>query len=234
MVAVSPPLSPCVTSTGEVSSFVSDPQNAARFDKAVSAVKNGTARYHTINSQADIVSLIQSNEGVEGLQGIQYHPYPDKGVPAIGWGADLEDKNGNVNSAFQDIIQTYLDNNPTRTNSKGQPLSFQDFLAWDSQAYVDKATAIAMVRVGEKGAYDYVNAHYSGLTLNQQAALTDVVYVAGTGGILGFFSMNADLAMGTPFGFACAGLELINSTLDSRSVKDFNLLTSSSGVADNL
>jgi hypothetical protein len=236
-VAVSPALVTCVNSSGQVSSF-KNAGTAARFDNAVNVVKQGNPPLFSINSQADIVSLIESNEGLEGVQkgknGLEFHTYSDKGVPAIGWGADLEDSNGNVNSAFQSIIQTYLDNNPTRTNSKGQPLTFQDFLQMDSKAYVDKATATALVSAGEKDAYDYVHAHYSGLTLNQQAALTDVVYVVGTVGILQFSSMNADIAMGTPFGFACAGLELINSTLDSRSVKDFYLLTSSSGVAAKL
>jgi len=186
------------------------------------------------------VSLIESNEQLEGVQngknGLEFHTYSDIGVPAIGWGADLEDKEGNVNSTFQGIIQTYLNNNPAQKNSKGQPLTFQDFLDMDPNAYVNKATAIALVNAGEQQAYAYVNTHYSGLTLSQQAALTDVAYNVGTpAGLAAFSSMNADIAMGTPFGFgfACAGLELINSTLlTSRSTKDFYLLTSSPpGVA---
>ena len=127
-----------------------------------------------------------------------------------------------------------MDNNLTLKNCKSRPLTFQDFPALDSHAYVDKATAVALVSAGEKAAYTYVTSHYSGLTLKQKAALTDVVYVVGTEGIYGFFNINADLPDGHSFWLRLPGLELISSTLDSRTVKDFYLLTSSSGVADLL
>jgi len=243
-VAVSPALSVCVNSIGEASSFT-NPANAAVFDNAVNVVKQGNPPIPTINAPSDIETFIQGWEvqgwKVKPVPG--FYPYSDNGVPAIGYGSDLIDKTtGAVNVAFKQIICQYLANHPTLKNSNGDPLTFQDFLDLDPNAYIDKPTAALLLKSGFQVAYQYVTTTYSGLTLNQQAALTDVAYNVGTAGLAKFTSMNADIAMNTPFGFACAGLELVNSIRTTqlqgispkRTPADFYYLTSSPGVADLL
>ncbi len=229
-VAVSPALSVCVNSQRQASSFT-DPGNATVFDNAVSAVKQGTAQYPNMSSISDIAAFVQSQEG------LRYFPYSDNGVPAIGFGSDLIDKTtGQVNTQFEAIINTYLANNPQLG------FTFQDFLD-EKLVYIDKKTAIALFSSYFQTVVQYVETNYSGLTFNEAAALIDIGYNIGTAGLKKFTSMNADIAMGTPFGFACAGLELVNSIRTSqlsalgavsRVQKDFYLLTSAPGVADLL
>ncbi len=239
-VDVSPALTTCVNSVGQVSSFPYA-GTATVFDKAVNSVKQGSPQIPTINSEPGIEQFIESNEKIEGLKGVRYYTYSDNGIPALGFGSDLEDKTTHlVNTAFETIINTYLNNNPTFKNSHGKPLTFQDFLVMDPDAYVNKTTVEAMFSSGFQNAYQYVTTHYSHLTLTQDgaqvAALTDIAYNVGTGGLGAYYSMNADIAMNTAFGFACAGLELVNSirTIQvgaDRTDKDFYLLTSYQGVA---
>lgn len=231
--AVSPALTTSVNASGQVSSFAAYPQNATAFDNAVTAVKNGTQAIPVINSIADIESFVESNEAPAA---IIYHPYSDVGVPAIGFGSDLEDKTtGTVNTVFKGIIENYLENHPSL------PFTFQDFLDRNPAAYIDKATANALFQSGFDTAKAYVDSAYdaTNLTLVQYAALIDIAYNIGANGLAKFKSMNADIALGTAYGFACAGLELLNSQRttqvpQSRSLADFYLLTSSSGVADQL
>lgn len=240
-VAVSPALTTCVNSSGKVSNFSSYPQNAAVFDSAVTVVKQGNPPTPTINSVADIKTFVEGNEAK--IAAI-YYPYSDVGVPAIGFGSDLEDKTTKaVNIAYKFIITTYISGNPGRLNSQGNPLTFQDFLNLDRKAYINKATAIELFNSGFHTAQAYVRTHYIALgavlTLNQQAALIDMAYNLGGVGLGKFVSMNNDINMGTALGFACAGLELVNSQRTtqiprSRTLADFYLLTSSAGVADQL
>jgi hypothetical protein len=230
-VAVSPGLSVCVNSKGQASSFSTYPQNESIFDNAVDVVKQGNPPIPKIHSVKDIETFIESNEAP---QKNFYSPYSDTGVPAIGFGSDLKDKTtGAVNVAYEAIINAYLKAHPKLH------LTFQDYLHLNPKAQIDKATAIKLFDSGFQVAQKYVKHTYSDLTLDQEAALIDVAYNIGTAGLKKFTSMNKDIDDGSPFGFACAGLELINSERTtqiplSRTRADFYLLTNSPEIADQL
>jgi GH24 family phage-related lysozyme (muramidase) len=231
-VAVSPGLAVCVNSQGQASSFSSTFAQSV-FDSAVNTVKQGNPPIPVITSENGIGNFIQSQENSKAL--LKYYPYLDNGVPAVGFGSDLEDKTTKtVNTQFEEIINAYLAAHPELG------FSFQDFLNLNPNAYIDKATAQALFTSGFQTAQQYVLNTYPQITnLNQQAALMDIAYNIGTGGLSKFTSMNADLALNTPFGFACAGLELVNSLRTTqipvqRTDADFYLLTSFPGVSDLL
>lgn len=227
-VAVSPALTTCVNSKGQVSSFATYPLNAAVYYDAVDVVKQGNPPVTSINSITDI------EDYVKGWEGYNLKAYSDNGVPAIGYGSDLEDKaTGQINATYEAIICSYIASHPNLH------LTFQDFLDMNSNALIDRATAIKLFDAGFQTAQNYVLSNYGGTTIEQQTALIDIAYNIGTAGLANFTSMNADIAMGTPFGFACAGLELINSQRTTqipvdRTLADFYLLTSSAGVVDQL
>jgi hypothetical protein len=245
-VAVSPALTTCVNVSGQVSSFASFPQNAAVFDNAVDAVKEGTAPIYPITSVNDIKNFVKTQEtGSSGTQ-IKWYVYKDiydkagDYVPAIGYGSDLTGKNGGAdNLIFKKIIAAYLKQNPQVS------FTWNDYLNPSSGAYIDQATADALFDSGFQVAENYVQNNYANISMNQEAALIDIAYnigttaANGTKGLVAFKSMNADIALGTPYGYACAGLELVNSERTtqvqlSRTIADFYLLTSSQGVVDQL
>ena len=230
-IAVSPALTTCVDKNGNVSVFTY-PNTAQVFDDAVSDVKEGTPDFTAPKTIADVQAFVQGQEGLGGFKAGKYFVYPDNGVPAIGWGSDLADKNGNADLTFKPIIQAYLTNNPTL------PFTIGDFLHLNSGAYVDRTTALALFKAGFNRASQDVSRMYGtlNLTFSQQAALIDLDYNVGSSGLAMFGSMNQDLSMNTPFGFACAGLELVNSQRttmisESRVDQDFFLLTNAPGVA---
>jgi GH24 family phage-related lysozyme (muramidase) len=222
-------------------SFASYPQNAAVYDNAVDDVKQGKANVYSITSVPDIKNFIKIQETGSSRTQDRWYVYRDvydsttgQYVPAIGYGSDLQIRDtGSWNLVFKKIVNAFLKQNPQLG------FTINDYYNQDSGAYIDQATADAIFNAGYQVAEDYVNTNYSGITLSQKAALIDIVYNIGKGGMDGFSSMNADIAKGTPFGFACAGLELINSKRTtqigrSRTLADFYLLTSAPGVADQL
>jgi hypothetical protein len=119
---------------------------------------------------SSIASFIQSQENSLSLSakaGLKFYAYSDRGVPAIGFGSDLKDKNtGAVNPKFKGIIIQYLATHPLLT------FTFDDFVNMSPNAYIDKATAMALFKSGFDDAYNYVTTTYTGLTLNQTAAVS--------------------------------------------------------------
>jgi hypothetical protein len=245
-VAVSPALTTCVNSSGQVSSFASFPQNAAIYDNAVDNVKTGNASIYQITSVIDIENFVKIQEtGSAGTQ-TKWYVYKDiydkagDYVPAIGYGSDLQAKvTGTTNLAFEKIIAAFLRQNPQLG------FTFNDYLNPSSKAYVDQGTADALFYSGFQAAQKYVQNTYIinndyCINISHEAALIDIAYNVGTTAGLGkFVSMNDDIGLGTSYGYACAGLELINSLRKtqvptSRTLADFYLLTDAPGVADQL
>jgi GH24 family phage-related lysozyme (muramidase) len=221
-VAVSPALKVAVNYKGQATIFA-NATTTAIYERAVDAAKSpqGPPNVTTISSEDDIKTFIEDNEA------LNLHVYPDQGVPAIGYGSDLKDMTtGKVNATFEAIIKQYLATNP---EYHGKHLViFTDFLNPKNKwATIDEATAGQLFEAGFQAAENDVMGTFTGLTLQEEAALIDLVYNVGTTGLTKFKSMVADINQGD---FASAGLELINSLRttqvpEKRTDADYYLLT---------
>ena len=225
--AVSPALNVAVNYKGQATRFA-DTTTTAIYESAVNAAKSpqGPEDVATINSVADIQTFIENNEVTNGPV---LHVYSDVGVPAIGYGSDLKEKNtGQVNAAFETIINQYLLQHPEyKDAAHKQKVTFTDFLNKNPHATIDATTAELLFQSGFQVAEGYVTTNFPNLTLQEEAALINLVYNVGTKGLTKFKSMVADINQGD---FATrTGVDQFTQDNPGRrnaSDADFYLLTS--------